>query len=315
MTRSAMAVAICGILAAQTPDIRVDVDLVTVPCAVDRSDGTPAGGLKVEDFTLFDNGQPREIRSFWREEDLPLTVALVADISGSQTGYIASHREAIGGFLKQVVGPRDHAMVVAVAQKTWLVSGLTASPGDLAAAVQRIGTPAGRQAAVLGPPCRNPSIPHSCGGTALWHALFYTARELKAVKGRKAIMVLSDGIDTGSDVSVSTLVEAAQSAGTVVYSLRYESPTRFFSISGAIAQAVSHGLDRLSRETGGLVFQNPGKHTADVFRRIESDLRTMYVLGFTPPSGARDGRFHKLEVKTSQPGLSIRARAGWSATP
>jgi hypothetical protein len=67
----------------------------------------------------------------------------------------------------------------------------------------------------------------------------------------------------------------AQSAGTMIYSVKYESPMRFLSIGGAIAQAVSHGLDRLSRETGGLVFPNPGRGTSEVFSRIESDLRNM----------------------------------------
>jgi VWFA-related protein len=105
----------------------------------------------------------------------------------------------------------------------------------------------------------------------------------------------------------------AQSAGTMIYSVKYESPMRFLSIGGAIAQAVSHGLDRLSRETGGLVFPNPGRGTSEVFSRIESDLRNMYVLGFTPPADARDGRFHTLSVEVTLPNLIVRSRSGyWS---
>jgi VWFA-related protein len=295
------------------PDIQVDVDLVTVACAVDNRDGTPAGNLKAQDFKLLDNGQPREIRNFWQESDLPLTVALVADVSGSQAGYVRSHREAIGQFLKQVVGPRDRAMVVEVAQKSWLISGLTGSSDDLSAAVERIGTSAGKQSPVLGPACRNESFPHSCGGTALWHGLFYTAKELKPVAGRKAIVVLSDGMDTGSDIRLNDVIEMAQSAGTVVYSIKYASPMRFLSISGAIAQAVSRGLERLSRETGGLTYPNPGHRTSEVFSKIESDLRNMYVLGFSPPADARDGKFHKLDVKTSRPDLLVRSRDGYWA--
>jgi VWFA-related protein len=295
------------------PNIQVDVDLVTVACAVDNRDGTPAGNLKAQDFKLLDNGQPREIRNFWQESDLPLTVALVADVSGSQAGYVRSHREAIGQFLAQVIGPRDRAMVVEVAQKSWLISGLTGSSDDLSAAVERIGTSEGKQSPVLGPACRNESFPHSCGGTALWHGLFYTAKELKAVAGRKAIVVLSDGMDTGSDIRLNDVIEMAQSAGTVVYSIKYASPMRFLSISGAIAQAVSRGLERLSRETGGLTYPNPGHRTSEVFSKIESDLRNMYVLGFSPPADARDGKFHKLDVKTSRPDLLVRSRDGYWA--
>jgi VWFA-related protein len=318
--RPAAWVAICASLVAAAvaaqdkPDIQIDVDLVTVACAVDTRGGAPAGNLKAEDFKLLDNGQPREIRDFWQESDLPLTVALVADISGSQAGYIRSHREAIAQFLRQVVGPRDRAMVVEVAQEAWLLSGLTSSSSDLSAAVERIGTPAGKQSPRLGPVCRNQSFPHGCGGTALWHSLYYTLKELKPVSGRKALIVLSDGLDTGSDIRLNDVIEMAQSAGTVVYSIKYASPMRFLSIGGAIAQAVARGLERIARETGGLTFPNPGRRTSEVFSKIESDLRNLYVLGFTPPASARDGEFHRLEVTAARPDLIIRTRAGyWAA--
>jgi VWFA-related protein len=306
-----------ALLAQQASDIRVDVDLVTVACAVDTRAGTPVGNLKKADFRLRDDGQPREISSFWRESDLPLTVALVADVSGSQAGFIRSHRDAIGQFLQQVIGPRDHVMLVEVAQKSWLISGLTSGPAgsgeELNRAVAKIGTPDGRLSPLLGPACRNPDFPHSCGGTALWHALYYTAKELKGVSGRKAIVVLSDGMDTGSDVKLTDLIELAQSAGTLVYSIKYASKMRFVSIGGAIAQAVSHGLERLSRETGGLIFQNPGNKTSEVFAKIEADLRNLYVLGFNPPQQARDGRFHRLEVTVPGQDVIVRSRAGYLA--
>ena len=312
--RAAALLAVCVTLGAQDKsDIHVDVDLVTVACAVDTRDGSPARNLTLDDFKVLDNGQARAIQNFWQESDLPLTVALVADVSGSQAGYIRSHREAIAQFLKQVIGVRDRAMVVEVAQKSWLISGLTGSSADLSAAVERIGTPEGKQSPLLGPVCRNESFPHSCGGTALWHGLYYTAKELKPVSGRKAIIVLSDGMDTGSDIHLSDVIEMVQSAGTVVYSIKYASPMRFLSISGAIAQAVSRGLERLSRETGGLTFPNPGHRTAEVFSKIEADLRNMYVLGFTPPADARDGKFHKLDVTTARPDLAVRARSGYWA--
>ena len=85
------------------------------------------------------------------------------------------------------------------------------------------------------------------------------------------------------------------------------------SIGSIVAEAVSHGLERVDRETGGLTFSNPGKKTGDVFSRIEADLRGMYVLGFTPPAEARDGKFHKLEVKTTRSNLTVRSRAGYWA--
>jgi Ca-activated chloride channel family protein len=303
-----------SLIAQQHPDLRVDVDLVTVACSVTDRTGAPAKDLKAGDFNLRDNGQPREIRNFWQESDLPLTVALVADVSGSQAGFIRGHREALAQFLRQVISAGDRAMIVEVAQQGRLISDLTGSRDDLIEAVGQMGTRVGRQLPLLGPPCRNPGIHHSCGGTALWHSLYYVAKKLKPVIGRKAIIILSDGMDTGSDISLSDVIEMAQSAGTVVYSIKYASPMRFISIGATIAQAVSRGLERLARETGGLTFPNPGHKTSDVFSRIESDLRNMYVIGFAPPDDALDGKFHKLDVKTVRPDLIIRSRAGYWAS-
>jgi VWFA-related protein len=299
--------------ARQNPDIRVDVDLVTVACSVTDHEGARAKDLKAEDFNLSDNGQPREIGNFWQESDLPLTIALVADVSGSQAGFIRSHRVAVAQFLKQVISPHDRAMIVEVAQQARLISDLAGSLEDLVAAVEKIGTRDGKQSPTLGPPCRNTGFPRSCGGTALWHGLYYAAKELKPVIGRKAIVVLSDGMDTGSDISLTDLIEMAQSAEAVVYAIKYANPMRFISLSATIAQAVSRGLERLSRETGGPTFPNPGRKTSEVFYQIESDLRNMYVLGFTPPDAARDGKFHKLDVKTIRKDMVVRCRAGYWA--
>ena len=299
--------------AQQTADIRVDVDLVTVSCSVTDRGGVPVKGLKREDFELRDDGQPREIGNFWQESDLPLTIAFIADVSGSQLGFIKSHREAVAKFFQQVMSPADHAMVVEVAKQARLLSDLTASSDALSAAVERIGTREGKESPLLGPPCRNPGFPHTCGGTALWHGVYYAAQQLKPVAGRKAIIILSDGMDTGSDIGLTNVIEMAQSAGVVVYSIKYANPMRFVSLMATIAQAVSHGMERLSRETGGLTFANPGRKISEVFSQIESDLRNMYVLGFTPPNDARDGAFHKLDVMTTRPDLVVRSRDGYWA--
>jgi Ca-activated chloride channel homolog len=303
-------------LAAQPgPDIRVDVDLVTVSCSVTDHGGVPTKGLRREDFALRDNGQPREISNFWQESDLPLTVAFVADVSGSQAGFIKSHREAVGQFFQQVMNAGDRAMVVEVARQSWLLSDLTGSAEALNDAVEQIGTREGKQSPMLGPPCRNAGFPHTCGGTALWHGVYYAAQQLKPVAGRKAIIILSDGMDTGSDISLTNVIEMAQSAGVVVYTIKYANPMRFISLAATIAQAVSRGLERLSRESGGVSFPNPGRKISDVFSQIESDLRNLYVLGFTPPNDARDGKFHKLEVTiTLRPDLVVRSRSGYWAT-
>ena len=120
-------------------------------------------------------------------------------------------------------------------------------------------------------------------------------------------------MDTGSDISLTNVIEMAQSAEVVVYSIKYANPMRFISLAATIAQAVSHGMDRLSRETGGMMFPNPGRKISEVFGEIEADLRNLYVLGFAPPGDARDGQLHKLEVKAIRPELTVRARSGYGA--
>lgn len=106
-------IVIVPLATSQEPDIRVDVDLVTVACAVSTREGVPVRDLKADDFRLWDDGQPQEIRHFWRESDLPLTVALVADVSGSQAGYFRSHRRALAQFLSQVLMAVDGWVVAA----------------------------------------------------------------------------------------------------------------------------------------------------------------------------------------------------------
>jgi Ca-activated chloride channel homolog len=301
---------LCGGLLAgqQKADIRVDVDLVTVACSVTDRGGAPVKNLKSEDFVLMDNGVPQKIGQFWQESDLPLTVALVADISGSQAMFIKNHRNAVTQFLSQVIGPRDRAMVVEVAQQAWLVSDLTNDPNALRKSVQSIGLRQSKDEPLLGVRC------HRCGGTALWHGIYYAARlGLRPVTGRKAIVALSDGMDTGSDVSLNDAIEMAQTAETVVYGIKYASPFRYLSLGATIAQAVSRGLERMSRETGGVTYPNPGRKLSDVFSQIEADLRNSYVLGFTPAAEARDGKFHKLEVKPVRKDVLVRARAGYWA--
>ena len=200
--------------APQASDNHSDADLISVACAVSSRAGAPVRNLTVADFTLNDNGQPREIRTAAPESGLPLTLALVADVSGSQEDFIAGHRDDIAQFLKRVIGPGDRAIVVQTGRQAWLLSDAT-GPAAVDAALPKIGVHQTKQTNLVGPPCRNVRIPHSCGESALFHSLYYTASRLKTMAGRKAIVVLSDGVDTGSDRSEDDVIEAAQSAGAV----------------------------------------------------------------------------------------------------
>jgi VWFA-related protein len=304
---------------AQDPaTIKVDVDLVTVALSASGRDAAPVKDLRREDFTILDNGQPREIQYFWQESNLPLTVGLVADVSGSQVGLVRKHRDTISRFLRQVIGPQDRAFLVTVGGDVKLMTDLTASIDELLLGVDRIemGQKGGVQ---LGEPCRGEGAPRrrfrrGCGGTALWNGVYAAARlKLKPLTGRKALIVLSDGMDTGSFHSLTEAIEAAQGADTLVYTIRYLGLTTMMSPVNAILTTAGPGLRRLSSETGGRAFFSP-KDASAVFEEIESELRNLYVLGFTPPEAARDGKFHKLDIKARQPGVKVRARRGYMAS-
>lgn len=314
--------ALCAAHAQTPPAIRVDVDLVTVACSVSDRNGAPVKNLRREDFVLVDNSAPRDIKYFWQETDLPLTIGLIADVSVSQAGLIRKHRETVTRFLSQVLGPQDRAFIVTVGPDVKLVTDLTNAADELKAGIERI-QGSQRFGTQLGEPCRGKDAPRrrgrilrGCGGTALWNGVYSAARlKMKTLTGRKALIVLSDGMDTGSFHSLTDAIEAAQSADTLVYTIRYISPLMMVSPITIARTALSSGLHRLSEETGAHAFPTPRGGPAEVFAQIENELRNLYVLGFTPPENARDGTFHKLQVKTTQAGMTVRARKGYSARP
>lgn len=294
----------CVALHAQSADIRVDVNLVTVTCAVTDRAGAPAKSLRIEDFTLRDNGKPQRIDHLWQEADLPLTIALVVDVSGSQSAFVEQHRHSVAQFLSQVVGPKDRALLATIAEHVTLVTDFTGSVEDLRRGVDHI-DPTQSHGETIGEPC--PMF--GCGGTALWNGIYAVASQrMRWTQGRKALIVLSDGFDTGSIHTLSDAIESLQEAGTVVYAIKYVDNAAITRRSERI-----RGLERLTDQTGGYTFPNPEDRLSAVFSKIEDDLRNLYVLAFTPPESARDGRFHRLEVRTVRKDLVTRARAGYYA--
>jgi len=306
-------------LDAQKADIRVDVGLVTVACEVTDRNGVPVKSLQVEDFELRDNDRLQKIDHLWQEQDLPLTIGLIVDVSGSQSAFIEQHRQTLTQFLRQVIGAKDRAFLLTIGPEVKLMADLTGSVEALRKGVDDI---EGLQlrGVQFGESCLEAVPYRGCGGTALWNGVYAAARQkMKWVKGRKALIVLSDGLDTGSPHSLPDAIQSVQEAETVVYAIKYVDPEITPSQAGVSKRGASirglanRGLERLTDETGGYTFPNPEDKLAEVFARIEQDLRNQYVLGFTPPEDARDGRFHKLEVRAQRRNLVVRARVGYYA--
>lgn len=306
----------CFSLAAQQPSIKVDVDLITVPCSVTDRNGALVAGLGIDDFTLKDNNAPQHIKQVWRDVDLPLTLGLIVDVSGSQMGLVGKHKETMYQFLSRVLGERDRAFLVTVGPDVRLVTDLTNSVEELRRGVESIDQrqTAGAQ---LGAPCRTRRFSRGCGGTALWNAVWAASRlKMKELHGRKALIILSDGFDTGSKHNLTEAIEAAQGADTLVYAIKYVSRVVMaMSPATVVMNATRHGMRRLADETGGEQFPTPHGDPEEIFTRIENELRSQYVLAFSSAGAQHDGKYHRVSVTMKRPDLKVRARQGYYDLP
>jgi VWFA-related protein len=285
---------------------RVGTDLVTVPVTVTDHHGVALQNLKVEDFHLFDEGKRMEIQHLWRDADLPLTVGILVDVSYSETNMIPKEREAVVQFLNRIMRKDDRAFLATTATHNFLVTDLTASIEalqkgsrliDMEHRLRNPGQP-------LGEPCPtkvvNDRIVSRCGGSAIWDAVYAAAElKLKPLQGTKALIIISDGQDTGSMHKLEPTVEEMQISSTIVYAIKV----------GDLRTILTHGLAKLSSETGGEQFKPSGGNFTEIFQKIEDDLRTRYVLGFRP-EGGKPGP-HQLKVETTRKGVEVRARMSY----
>jgi VWFA-related protein len=292
------------------PTFRVDVDLVTVPCVLVNKHGTVSvADVKREDFAVRDNGVDKPVEYLWREADLPLNIGIIVDVSESQTDFVQQHRETLAKFLEYVIRPEDRAFIVTVGEYVKLLGDPTNSATELqrqlnlVAGDQREGEP-------LGVPCPRGRVAGSdtamystCGGSAIWNGVYAAATlKLRDLRGRKALLILSDGVDTGSKHSLEDAVRAVQQVNAVVYAIKYP--------AGKLVN-MTRGLERLSAETGGLEFLSAKTDAREVFAIIENELRNQYVLGFRPERTGTAQVFHKVQVFFARPDLKVRSRTGY----
>ena len=206
--------------------IAVDVKVVTLPVTVRDKHGKIVRDLTRDDFTLQEDGRPQTIRYFSQEANLPLTLGLLVDTSRSQTNVLDAERNASRGFLDQMlVQEKDKAFLIHFDREVELLQDLTSSREKLQAALELLKTPSDRDRS--NDPndsgdSRSGAGSHHGGGTQLYDAVFLASNELmKKHQGRKALVILSDGVDRGSKTSLESAIESAQRADTVVYSIYF----------------------------------------------------------------------------------------------
>lgn len=288
------------LLPQDAPMFRADVNLVTVPCVVTDQHGATVSGLKPDDFRLYADGVRQDVRNLWSETDLPLVLGVIIDVSESQKDNVTRNEAAVDRFLERIIRPRDRAFVVAVNENVMLKSEVTGGPYGL----RHIMLPAKENP--FGAQCGALHGEHGCGGTALWNAVYASARlKLNQPGVSKALLILSDGDDTGSTHKLSDAIEEVQRSGVVTYAIRYP--------NGLSSADADDGLSRLIDETGGILFDSSGAQYPEILARIEADLRSRYIIGFQPgfQPAAVDGKRHLLRVEVTRKELTVRARRNY----
>jgi len=287
--------------------LRVTTDVVSV-YAVVRDKKRPVTNLAREDFELTEDNVPQDIRYFSQETDTPLTMGILIDTSPSQRRVLDIEQEEAKTFIRQVVRPKDLAFILHFDLDVELLQDFTSSHSLLARAIDSTEINGGGQGPMPGP-FPGPGV----GGTHLHDAVYLASRELlKGEVGRKVIIMLTDGEDQGSKVKLDQAVEAAQKSDIIIYSVAITDRAFYWGqMAGFRGDST---LKRYSDETGGRVIEvTRAKDTAQAFQEIAEELRTQYLLGYTPKNNRHDGSFRKIRVKVRGRDYKVQARRGYYA--
>jgi VWFA-related protein len=332
-----------GALKSQQPasTISVNVKVVNVLATVRDKHGEIVHNLTKDDFILEDDDRPQTIRYFAHETGLPLTLGLLVDTSMSQRRVLDQERSASSTFLDQVLRvDKDKAFVIHFDQEVELLQDLTSSRQKLEAALGLLQTPQRSQEGQEGGGGSTGSWPGSRrrggggwggGGTHLYDAVYLASNELMSKQqGRKAVIVLSDGVDRGSKETLASAVEAAQRADTLVYSILFADHQPYGGGGGFGGRGMGrHGggrggypqetrpngkktLEQISKETGGRLFEVSKKEPIEqTYDQIQEELRNQYSLGYTPDRADAGAGYHKIHLTTKQKDLIVQARDGY----
>ena len=288
--------------AQQGPTISSRVNVVTLFATVHDADGKVVKNLTRDDFVLLEDGVPQKIDYFSPESDLPLTIGLLVDTSRSQTGVLDQEQRASYAFLNQVLREgKDQAFVVHFDTQVVTDQGPTSSRASLESALNRL------------------SIPDR-HGTLVYSGVKDASRDLMyQLMGRKAFILLSDGVAFKEHTSITTAIEYAQRADTIIYPIRFSDPEPLSRpVIGALLKMASEhgkqGLHRMAIETGGAYYEVTVSHSIEeIYSQIEEALRNQYSIGYTPGRIQPDGKYHKIKLTTKVPNLTVNTRAGYYA--
>jgi len=296
--------------------LKVNVDVVQLFFNVKDKKGGLIPNLTKNDFQIFEDGKPQNIRYFAAESDLPLTLGILIDTSPSQGNVLQMEQDVGGSFLSQILREKDMAFVISFDADVNLLQDFTSSSQRLRAALRDThingGTGGGGGIAGMGGgPV--PTMNHGCC-TVLYDAVYLASHdELAQQVGRKAMILLTDGQDDGSKLKIQDAIEAAQKSDSISYVLLC-ADRGFYGFGGYSGEGE---MKKLTQETGGRVINvgNKMDKLRDAFDQIARELRSQYNIGYVPTNRAKDGTFRKVEIRSNNKEYKIQARAGYYAVP
>jgi len=294
--------------------LRRDVNVVTLFFNVRDKHSALIPDLTKPDFELYEDGKSQPIKYFNKESDLPLTLGIMIDTSGSQQRVLPMEQEYGAEFLKDLMRPKDLAFLLDFDVEVDLLKDLTNDPKEIQRAMSKTrintggSTPSSIPGVGQGP---IPSIGNA-RGTLLYDAVYLASREVLSHEvGRKAMIMLTDGQDAGSNTRLNEAIEIAQKADAMVYVILCAD--RDFYGGGYYGD---REMRKLTAETGGRVIDvgNHPEKLRDAFAQVANELRNQYAIGYTPTNQAKDGSFRKLEIRVAKvKDAKIQARKGYYA--
>lgn len=284
--------------------LRVSVSLVDLFFVVRDKAGKLVPNLTQADCNVFEDDKPQKLKSFAAQSDLPLSIGILLDTSLSQQRVLPDEQKAAAAFLRRILRPVDEAFLISFDVTVDLLANWTRDPGDLKRALDtaQINSSSGNYANGTIPSITKPK------GTLLYDAVYLASNEkLRQESGRKAMVLLTDGQDEGSQEKLQSAIDAAQKADAVVYVLLISDP----GIYGGLDFSGDGAMRKLVEATGGQVFPigKNGKKLPAAFDAIESQLRTEYQATYTPSNSILDSSYRHIHVECRQNGESLRVQS------
>jgi VWFA-related protein len=296
-----------------TETLKVNVNVVQLFFNVKDKHGALIPNLTKDDFDIFEDGQKQTIKYFTPETNLPLTLGILIDSSGSQLHVLDMEKEVGGAFLKQVLTDKDLAFVLDFDVDASLIQDYTRDVQRLQKALNSVRINSGVTMPTLPGAGGGPVPTAASPGTVLYDAVYLSAHDMLSKEvGRKAMILLTDGQDEGSKLKIKDAIEAAQKADSIVYVLLCADRGGY--LSAGMGYYGEGDMKKLTEQTGGRVINvgNKFDKLREAFDQIAAELRSQYNIGYTPTNAKLDGAYRKLEIKNKQ-SYKIQARAGYYA--